>query len=162
MKDLPSWAKHLTVWMLLGGGLLLAVQAWQARERATRFSFGDGVVELRRGADGHYHWPGRVQGRAVDFLVDTGASGTTIPAALARELGLVEHGSVRSDTAGGHVRGSLVTADVELQGGVRAERLRIVALPSLATPLLGMDVLGRLRWQQDAGRLRVQLGTATR
>jgi len=27
----------------------------------------------------------------------------------------------------------------------------------LSAPLLGMDVLGRLRWQQDGGVLRVDL-----
>ena len=33
--------------------------------------------------------------------------------------------------------------------------LRVVALPGLDAPLLGMDVLGRMRWQQDAGTLRI-------
>jgi aspartyl protease family protein len=40
---------------------------------------------------------------------------------------------------------------------VRADRLRMAALPNLSSPLLGMDVLGRLRWQQEAGVLRVNL-----
>ena len=51
-------------------------------------------------------------------------------------------------------------ADLELEGGVRAERLRIVALPRLENPLLGMDVLGRLRWQQQNGALRIDLRPA--
>ena len=34
----------------------------------------------------------------------------------------------------------------------------MVALPNLASPLLGMDVLGRLRWQQRDGALRIDLG----
>lgn len=48
-------------------------------------------------------------------------------------------------------------ADVQLQGGVSAERLRVTALPQLQAPLLGMDVLGKLRWQQDQGVMRVEL-----
>jgi len=75
---------------------------------------------------------------------------------LSRVVSLPVVGSVQSQTAGGVAIGSVVIADLELQGGVRVERMRLTALPGLGTPLLGMDVLGRLRWQQDAGRLRVE------
>jgi aspartyl protease family protein len=160
MRDLPGWLKHLTVWLLLGLGLFLGVQAWQAQERATRVVIEGGVLEIRRSGDGHYHWPGRVAGRDVDFLVDTGATGTAIPASLARELGLEAVGSVRSSTAGGVVTGPVVVGDVRLQGGATFERLRMAALPDLAGPLLGMDVLGRLRWQQGQGVLRIDLRAA--
>jgi len=47
-----------------------------------------------------------------------------------------------------------------LDGGVRAERMRMVALPRLASPLLGMDVLGKLHWQQRDGVLHIDLGSA--
>jgi aspartyl protease family protein len=158
VTELPRWLKHATVWLLIAAGLFLAVQAWQKRQDAPRFVTGQGTIELRRGADGHYHWAGTVAGRRVDFLVDTGATGTAIPTALARELGLPVVGKLRSDTAGGSVAAEVVLGDVLLEGGVRAERLRIAALPSLRGPLLGMDVLGRLRWEQRDGRLRVHLG----
>ena len=48
---------------------------------------------------------------------------------------------MRSSTAGGVVEGSVARADVALQGGVRAERLRVAVLPRLDSPLLGMDVI---------------------
>jgi aspartyl protease family protein len=41
---------------------------------------------------------------------------------------------------------------------VRAERLRITALPQLHAPLLGMDALGRLPLQQERSVLRIELG----
>ena len=54
--------------------------------------------------------------------------------------------------------GQVVRADVVLEGGVTAERLQITALPGLGErPLLGMDVLGRLRWTQEPGVLRIDL-----
>lgn len=162
MNDLPGWVKHGTVWLLLASGLLLGVQAWMADQAATRFVVDGGTVEIRRAADGHYHWPGRIGGRSVEFLVDTGASGTAIPASLASDLGLPALGSVRSQTAGGLVTGTVVVGDLQLDGGVDAERLRMVALPGLAAPLLGMDVLGRLRWQQGEGLLRIDLHGAAR
>ena len=161
MNDLPGWLKPTTVWLLLGLLLFLGVQAWQAQQRATRFTAVGQTLEIRRSADGHYHWRGRIgsgsKTREVDFLVDTGATGTAIPAALARELGLPAVGSMQSSTAGGVVSGQFVVGDLELQGGVRAERLRMVALPNLSAPLLGMDVLGKLRWQQDGGVLKIVL-----
>jgi aspartyl protease family protein len=47
---------------------------------------------------------------------------------------------------------------VALEGGVQVQRLRMAALPGLGEhPLLGMDVLGRLHWQQRQGVLRIEL-----
>ena len=157
MNDLPGWLKPTTVWLLLGLLLFLGVQAWQAQQRAMRFTVAGQTLEIRRSGDGHYHWPGRIGSREVEFLVDTGATGTAIPASLARELGLQAVGSMQSSTAGGVVKGQFVIGDLQLQGGVRAERLRMAALPNQGSPLLGMDVLGKLRWQQEAGVLRIVL-----
>ncbi len=157
--ELPRTVKVVTVWLLLGVLVFLGIQWWQHDRQKTRFQLDGGVIEIRRGADGHYHWPGSINGRSVDFLIDTGATGTAISAALARELALESIGPIQSNTAGGVVTGQLVRADVALQGGVSAERLRVVALPGLDDrPLLGMDVLGRLRWQQRDGVLRIELG----
>lgn len=162
MKELPSGLKVATVWLLAGLAVFLGVQAFLSQQRGTRFESRGEQVQIRRAADGHYHWPGRIDGRRVDFLVDTGATGTAIPESLARSLGLEQRGSVRSQTAGGVVTGTVVVGHLQLEGGVSAERLRMVALPGLAAPLLGMDVLGRLRWQQGEGLLRVDLHGAAR
>jgi aspartyl protease family protein len=158
--ELPRTLKFATIWLLLGAIVFVGFQ-WREHEaqRASFSAVGD-VIEIRRSDDGHYHWPGTLNGRAVDFLVDTGATGVAIPAELARELGLQGEGSVRSSTAGGPVIGQVVRADLGLDGGVRVERLRMVALPHLESPLLGMDVLGRLPWQQQGGALRIDLRPA--
>ena len=156
--ELPRTFKLITVWLLLGVLVFVGIQWWQQRARQTQFQVTGSVIELRRGSDGHYHWPGSINGRAVDFLVDTGATGTAISAGLAHELKLESLGSVQSNTAGGRVTGQVVSADVSLQGGVNAQRLRVVALPGLSDrPLLGMDVLGHLQWQQRDGVLRIEL-----
>ena len=157
-QELPSSFKVVTVWLLAGLLLFLGVQWWQHRAAQARFSAGDEVIEIRRGPDGHYHWPGRINGRDVDFLIDTGATGTAIPGELARDLGLESIGSVQSNTAGGLVTGQVVRADVELRGGLAVRGLRVVALSGLRDhPLLGMDLLGRMHWQQVDGVLRIDL-----
>lgn len=156
--DLPPTFKVVTLWLLLGLAMFLGIQWWMHQQQQTRFRSEGGVIEIARGPDGHYHWPGRINGREVDFLIDTGATSTAISAALARELRLDALGRVQSNTAGGVVSGEVVSGNVTLDGGVVADRLRITALPGLGDrPLLGMDVLGRLRWTQDAGVLRIDL-----
>jgi len=158
--DLPRTLKFATVWLLLGALVFVGFQWRQHEAQKASFSAKGDLIEIRRSDDGHYHWPGTLNGRAVDFLVDTGATGVAIPAELAKKLGLQAEGTVRSSTAGGPVTGQLVRADLALDGGVRVERLRIVALPGLDSPLLGMDVLGRLHWQQQNGALRIDLRVA--
>lgn len=161
MNEFPRTLKIATVWLLLGLVVFLGFRALEAHQQRSRFSADGGTIEMRRAADGHYHWPGRLSGPGgsveVDFLVDTGATRSAISAGLARELGLETIGRVQSSTAGGTVQGEVARADLELAGGVRAERLPLIVLPALGDkPLLGMDVLGRLRWQQHGGVLRVE------
>lgn len=159
--DLPRSLKIVTLWMVLGAAVFIGVQWWQREQQRALFVSEGEAVELRRAADGHYHWPGRINGREVDFLVDTGATSTAIPAVLAQELRLQAIGEVRSSTAGGPVTGQVMRVDVELQGGHGARGLRVVALQGLDRhPLLGMDVLGRLRLVQRDGVLRIEPGTA--
>lgn len=151
--------KIVTVWLLLGGLLFIAFSEYERRQQLTRFTTQSGAIEIRRSNDGHYHWPGRVNGYAVDFLVDTGATRSAISKNLADELGLKSDGRIQSNTANGTVVGSIARVDLVLRGGVKAERLRIVVLPGLGDrPLLGMDVLGRLNLHQRDGVLRIESG----
>lgn len=154
MNDFPPVLKHLTLWLLILTGLFLGVKAWEAHSRSSRFEAADGEITLRRAPDGHFHWPGTVNGRAVDFLVDTGATRTALPAALAQ--GLPAEGTVRSATAGGVVQGHIVRVDLVLDGGVTVRQMPVTVLPELGAPLLGMDVLGRLRFTQAEGTLRLR------
>jgi aspartyl protease family protein len=159
VNELPRTAKIATVWLLIITALWLVVQwvLWQREQ--SRFAAQGREVVLRRSADGHFHWPGTVNGVAVDFLVDTGATSTALPARLAEAAGLVEGLPITSSTAGGVVHGYQSRADISLRGGVRVERLRVAVLPRLEAPLLGMDLLGRLRFTQHDGELRIDTGT---
>lgn len=158
MRDFPASLKIATVWLLIGVAVFLGVQAMKSREARARFTLHEGVIEIRRAPDGHYHWPGTLNGEPVEFLVDTGATSTALPARLAERVGLRSEGEVMSSTAGGLVRGQLARADIALEGGVGARGLRVTVLPALEAPLLGMDLLGRLHLSQRDGVLRI--GTA--
>ena len=156
--ELSRTFKLTTLWLLLGAVVFVGVQAGLARRDSARFSVEaqSGAIELRRSADGHFHWPGRVNGIEVDFLVDTGASTTALPQRLAERAALPDEGRLQVSTAGGSAVGMRSRADVELQGGVRAERLRVAVLPQLDAPLLGMDVLSRMRFSQGDGVMRFE------
>lgn len=155
-RELPKTWKLVTIWLLVGTLLFLAIQTWMHQKQRSHIRVADGVIELRRSPDRHFHWPGQINGRSVDFLVDTGATTTALPEALAREVGLVPLGQVESSTAGGRVLGWRTQADILLEGGVEARRLRVTVLPELDAPLLGMDVLGRLHFSQQDGLLRLE------
>lgn len=155
-KELPHTLKIATLWLLLMLLLFLGFQAWEHRRQQARIELHEGRIVLTRGPDGHFHWRGRVNGVEADFLVDTGATGTALPQALAERAGLKPEGRLRSNTAGGVVEGTLARATIELAGGVRAERLPVMVLPDLAGPLLGMDLLSRLRFVQQDGQLSIE------
>lgn len=159
MSELPRTLKLATVWLLIGVAVLLGVLAFESRQSRTRIEVSGGTIEIRRGPDGHYHWPGTVNGRRVDFLIDTGATTTTVPQSLADALDLPALGRVQGSTANGNVTGTLTRADLVLQGGVTLSNLRLVALPALQAPLLGMNVLGRLQWRQNGDRLIIDTRT---
>jgi aspartyl protease family protein len=155
MTEFPRALKLATVWLLIGLAVFLGVSGFESRQRASRLVLDGQTVALRRAPDGHFHWPGSINGVRVDFLVDTGATSTALPLVLAERAGLPLQGAVRSSTPGGVVQGRRARADVVLEGGVRAEQLHVTVLPDLAAPLLGMDVLGRLPFTQSDGVLRI-------
>jgi len=154
-QDLPHTLKLMTVWLLLGTVIFLGILAWQRERVERRFHLDGQTVVLTRGDDGHFHWPGKVGDVTVDFLVDTGATTTALPRALAEQAGLQPLGEISTQTAGGAARGFAARADITLKGGLSAERLMVAVLPDLPAPLLGMDVLGRLHFSQKPGELRI-------
>lgn len=155
MRELPGTFKIVTLWLLLGTLLFVGFKWWEREQQRSLFVLNQGVIEIGRGPDGHYHWAGKINGAALEFLIDTGASSTALPLNLARELGLNLQGRVRTDTAGGVVEGRLARVDLLLEGGVRVDRLQVLVLPDLGDkPLLGMDVLSKLHWSQGNQMLR--------
>ena len=112
------------------------------------------VVRLQRGRSGHYTAPGMINGQAVSFLLDTGATDVAVSTALARELGLRFGPQVSLQTANGVVRGNLTRLDEVSLGGIRLNNVRAIIGPELGSDvLLGMSFLGKLDWQQSGDEL---------
>ena len=62
-----------------------------------------GELLLKRSRNGHYFFPGAINGQPVTFLLDTGATLVSVPAHMANELGLRAGARQQSVTANGTV-----------------------------------------------------------
>ena len=116
------------------------------------------TVTLNSDRRGHFLVDARVEGRAIDFLVDTGASSVALRESAAARLGIhpaAREYSVKVQTANGVGKAARVRLDrVEISGiTVRDVEALVVSDDALATNLLGMSFLSRVKWTHDRGRL---------
>lgn len=107
-------------------------------------------VEVPRDAVGHFRVEGRVDGRPLEFVVDTGASVIALTADDAAQLGL--HPAERDytvllKTANGTVHAAPATLDTVEIGDIMVHGVAAVIMPegALSDNLLGMSFLSRLR-----------------
>lgn len=98
-----------------------------------------------------YRTSGTVNGSAVTFVVDTGASGTVISKRVAQAAGIKSCSTVGyAGTANGVVARCTATVSEVTFGGFHVRNLVVTIMPNMPVDaLLGMDVLGRLKIQQQ-------------
>jgi aspartyl protease family protein len=140
-----------------------AVVIWGGEERTLRPGGGisTNYAELRqrevrivRDNRGSYTTSGTINGRAVDFLVDTGASGVAMSASQARHLGIpyeLTGTPTTVGTAGGVTRGYRVTLDRVRIGELELRQVGgvVIEAPTNHRVLLGMSFLNRLDMSQQ-------------
>lgn len=115
-------------------------------------------VTLSRGNGGHFWTDARVDGRRLEFVVDTGAGLITLRASDAAQLGIhptPRDYSIKVGTANGVTRAALVQLRMVEIGNivVRDVPALIHADGSLGVNLLGMSFLSRVRFTHDRGKL---------
>jgi aspartyl protease family protein len=142
---------------LLGVLYLFFENSLQARNhpnRALRVAPGSELV-LQRGRDGHYVFPGEINGQPVSFLLDTGATLVSVPAHLADDLGLEAGAHQRSLTANGTVDTRATRVDTLAFGPFRLRDVRASLNPGMRDDqiLLGMSVLKQLEFTQRGDTL---------
>jgi aspartyl protease family protein len=111
---------------------------------------------LYAGQGGHYVAEGSVNGGAVRFIVDTGASMVALPASDADRLGIDyrkgQLGAVQ--TASGRAPAYIVRLDSVRVGSIELNNLECMVIESgLPVALLGMSFLNRVEMRQEAGRM---------
>jgi len=143
----PRYAAQLNGSSPAPTNLMAAHQTVNVDEQTSRAS--DSVI-VPRDARGHFRTQGRIDGRRLDFLIDTGASVIALTAEDAASLGLHPGDSeyrVMLKTANGVVRAAPTTLGMVEIGGIIVRDVVAVVMPdgALSENLLGMSFLTRLR-----------------
>jgi aspartyl protease family protein len=118
-------------------------------------------VTLSRGNGGHFWTDARVDGRRLEFVVDTGASQIALRAGDAALLGIhptQRDYSIKVATANGVTRAALVQLRMVEIGNVvvRDVPALVHAEGALGVNLLGMSFLSRVRFTHDRGKLIIE------
>ena len=110
---------------------------------------------LKRSRSGHYVAPGTINGEAVTFLLDTGATHVSVPAHLGPELGLTPGAPMQVMTANGVVTVRATVIDELGLGPFRVADVRSHLNPGFRDDqvLLGMSVLRHLEFTQRGDTL---------
>lgn len=150
-QSLNKTVQQLAVWAFIFLGVIAGYGLWgdirQTLQPQQSVMADAGRVVVPRAPDGHYYLTLMVNGAAIDFLVDTGASQVVLTARDARRAGIDPDKLAylgRANTANGEVRTASVRVDELALGGIRDTNLRVwVNEGEMEKSLLGMTYLQR-------------------
>lgn len=113
------------------------------------------VLALRQDASGHYFADGAVNGNAVKFVIDTGASLVALPNTLAQASGMQCLAQVEMDTANGLSKACKVKITTLKFGAFVLHDVEALVAPNLTQPLLGMNVLKHYNLTQNLNEMHI-------
>jgi len=175
LGGLMRFAGHLGLIVVLGWAVLtyIGLDALGLRgtlpETVTRYLPGEQdapeqVVEgkttrITLSRDGHFWIKAKINGVPHSFLIDTGATLTTLSPETAQDAGVDTQENPRTialRTANGMAKGQLATIDELRMGTIVARNLEAVVAPGLGeTNVLGMNFLTRLASWRVEGKVMV-------
>lgn len=118
-------------------------------------------VRLQRNRFGHYVASGTINGEAVEFMLDTGASDVSIPATVADRIGLQRGQAQSYQTANGTITAWQTTAREVQLGPLILGPIRASINPHNHSNavLLGMSFLKQLDFSQQGNILTLKYPT---
>jgi len=123
---------------------------------------GRAMVTLQRDQTGHFLAEGEINGHAVEFLVDTGATDVAISEKTARALGLEFGPQIIVMTAAGPSPAWRARLDQVSLGSLALKNVRATITPGLGKQaLLGMSFLQYFNLRQEGDRLVLESGDHT-
>ncbi|MCY0095539.1 TIGR02281 family clan AA aspartic protease [Hoeflea ulvae] len=162
-RNMGEMIKNLLIWAIIILGLSTGwLYQDQAKETVARIAGGlspgrpvsitdeNGIaVSIRKSMNGHFEAAGAVNGKAVNFLIDTGATSIALSHADAIEIGFSDadlNYSLIINTANGKAKAAPVRLDsVEVGSIVRTGVQAMVSEPGrLDQSLLGMNFISSL------------------
>lgn len=120
---------------------------------------GSGMVVMTADSQGHFYATGSVNGAAVRFLVDTGATMVSLGANDARRIGLDFNRGQKSmtQTANGQTMVSKVKLDTVRIGDVTLHNVdALIHQTEMPMALLGMSFLNRMEMQRDGSTMTLR------
>ncbi|MGD8559276.1 MAG: TIGR02281 family clan AA aspartic protease [Gammaproteobacteria bacterium] len=164
-------SRRFGVWMIIGMWIIVLwlltsfFSEWYEREHNPNHNVAsavtsDGIREvvLQRNRKGHYVSSGNINGEPVTFMLDTGASDISIPATVAKQLGLKRGAPLYFNTANGTVMGySTFLSSVSI-GDITLQNVRASINPNVRDMdiLLGMSFLKHLEFTQRGDTLTLR------
>lgn len=151
---IPRYAQHMRAAPALGAQAERAAAATAVVAETNSRS-----VIVARDGRGHFQVDGRVDGRQLSFMVDTGASVIALTESDAARLGIhpaQREFSAQVKTANGTVRAAPARLDMVEVGDIIVRDVAAVILPdeALSDNLLGLSFLQRLRrFEYSEGKL---------
>jgi clan AA aspartic protease (TIGR02281 family) len=116
---------------------------------------GDGSMEVQRRSNGHFYLPGTIANVPVTFIVDTGASVTSISGDIARQAGIHNCKEVQFQTANGTSTGCIALVPHMTLGNFVLQNITVAVMPNLETNLLGSNVLRHFQVNQSDSTLLI-------
>lgn len=156
---LRDTARYVLIWLAVGAAVVAgyafradlgdaALRVRSALIPSYAVASGDHTLALGQDSDGGYHVMGQVNGRAVGFLVDTGASDIVLSPADAQRIG-VDMAALRYthvyETANGEGEGAAYVAPSLTIGPIRLTNVAVsINKTPMSSSLLGMSFLKRM------------------
>jgi len=116
-------------------------------------------IVLMAGSGGHFHTVGQINGKAVAFMVDTGATKVSMGQAEAERLGVDYKAGTRglAETANGRVPVYAVTLNAVRVGDVEVANVEALVLPAeMPHILLGNSFLTRFSMKRENEVMRLE------
>lgn len=120
---------------------------------------GSGTIVMTADNQGHFYVTGSVNGAAVRFMVDTGATMISLGATDARRIGLDFNRGQKAmtQTANGQTVVSKVKLDTVRIGDVTLHNVdALIHQNEMPMALLGMSFLNRMEMQRDGGTMTLR------
>jgi aspartyl protease family protein len=145
--------------LLVVGGKRLNMRVGDAPasvgEQAGSKSSGSRIV-LTAGDGGHFLAAGSINGKSVQFMVDTGATTVAMGSAEAKRMGIdyTSGKPVRMNTANGQAMGYLLTLNSVRIGDVEVQNVEaIISQQAMPYVLLGNSFLTRFSMRRDSDQM---------
>ena len=148
-NNMGKMAQQAAIWALIFVGVIGAYGLWEdisndVNPRQAILS--DSTIAVPRSNDGHYHLTLDVNGTAIDFVIDTGASQVVLSQRDAARIGIDANSlnySGAASTANGVVRTAPVVLDQVTLGDITDRNIpAVVNGGDMDNSLLGMTYLG--------------------